>query len=128
MSDWHEASWWRKGVEAGWIGVYEQEMIRYIENEYGKLTEDVRCSLLFLSLFLKAGHTVLPLDKSPVEWASIIGINMGEIEGLEALNINKNVLEMSPVTGIPGELKPFIISDNNFSFRKSYNHEYKLLQ
>jgi len=128
MSDRHEASWWRKGVEAGWIGVYEQEMIRYIENEYGKLTEDVRCSLLFLSLFLKAGHTVLPLDKSPVEWASIIGINMGEIEGLEALKINKNVLEMSPVTGIPGELKPFIISDNNFSFRKSYNQEYKLLQ
>ena len=128
MNDSHEFGWWNRGVEAGWIGVYEQEMIRYIENEYGKLTEDVRCSLLFLSLFLKAGHTVLPLDKSPVEWASIIGINMGEIEGLEALKINKNVLEMSPVTGIPGELKPFIISNKNFSFRKSYNQEYKLLQ
>ena len=128
MSDKHEISWWKAGVEAGWIGVYEQEMIRYIESEHRKLPDDVRCSLLFLSLFLKAGHTVLPLDKSPVEWAEIIGINTGEIEGLEALKINKNVLEMSPVTGLPGELKPFIINGNNFSFRKSYNQEYKLLQ
>ena len=128
MSDKHEISWWKTGVEAGWIGVYEQEMIRYIESEHGKLPDDVRCSLLFLSLFLKAGHTVLPLDKSPVEWAAIVGINMGEIEGLEALKINKNVLEMSPVTGLPGELKPFIISGNSFSFRKLYNQEYKLLQ
>ena len=128
MSDRLEASWWRKGVEDGWIGVYEQEMIRYIEGEYGKIPDEIRCSLLFLSLFLKAGHTVLPLDKSPVEWAAAIGINMAEIDGLEAVIINKKTLEKSPVTGKPGELKPFIISGSNLSYRKSYNQEYKLLQ
>jgi exodeoxyribonuclease V alpha subunit len=128
MSKSKNSEWWQAGVEDNWIGVYEQEMIRYIEEEYGQVSDELRCALLFLSLFLKAGHTVLPLDRSPADWAAVIGVNLAESDGFLEHKINKESLKDSPVTGNPGEVKPFILTDESFSFRKSYNQENKLLQ
>jgi len=128
MSASKEKNWWSEGVEAGWIDVYEQEMIRYLEEEEGELSDDVRCPIVFLSLFLKAGHTALPLDKTPTEWASELGLHSHEIRELPKLIISKKELEESPVTGNSDELRPFTISGNTLSFRKTKNQEYKLLQ
>jgi exodeoxyribonuclease V alpha subunit len=128
MSVLTENSWWDAGIEDGWIGVYEKEMISYLEQRHGKLPDDVICSITFLSLFLKAGHTVLPMDISPLEWGSVIGLNHAELNGLETLKIDKNTLENCPLIGKPGEIKPFILSQKSLSFRKSLNQENKLLQ
>lgn len=128
MSASEEKNWWTEGVEAGWIEVYEQEMIRYLEGEEEGISDDVRCPVVFLSLFLKAGHTALPLDRTPAEWASELGLHLSEIGDLSGINISKNVLENSHLTGKPSEIKPFIISDDTLSFRKTYYRENKLLQ
>ena len=49
-------NWFEKGVEAGWIENYEREMLRFLENEYGDLSDGIRMCAVFTSLFIKAGH------------------------------------------------------------------------
>lgn len=128
MSGSEEKSWWSEGIEAGWIGEYEQQMIRYLEREEGKLDDDIRCPIVFLSLYLKAGHTALPLDQSPMEWGTGLGLNATEIRELSNLKISRRRVENSPLIGKPGDIKPFIISGDILTFRNTYYKENKLLQ
>jgi len=44
-----------KILESAWVGVQEQEMLRFMEKTYGELSEPEKNCAIFASLFLKAG-------------------------------------------------------------------------
>lgn len=120
--------WWERGVEAGRIGRYEREMIRFLEKEFGALSESERLATLFTSLFLKAGHTTLPLDKTPREWLSILGANSDEKWELPNEKMDIPELKKSKMMGSVGEMTPFTHDGDNLSFRLNKELENSLLQ
>lgn len=116
--------WFEKGVESGWIENYEREILRFLENEYGDLSEDIRMCAVFTSLFIKAGHTCLPLDLSPLEWVEILGLdvenpNIFTSEKLKISDVNSRL-----IVGSPGDMKPLILADNRLTFRRYWYYEY----
>lgn len=123
-----EFEWWERGVETGHIGRYEREMIRVLEKEYGSLSESVRLATLFTSLFLKAGHTTLPLDKTPQEWLSILGSMSDEKWELPGEKVDIQELKRSKIIGSEGELTPFTLDGECLSYRKNFILENTLLQ
>ena len=120
--------WWERGVESGHIGRYEREMTRVIEKEFGPMSESSRLAVLFTSLFLKAGHTTLPLDKTPREWLTILGSMSEEKWVLPDEKIDAAELKKSRIAGSAGELTPFTIVGEKLSFRKNRKMEESLLQ
>ena len=123
-----EFEWWVRGVELGRIGKYEREMIRVLEKEYGTLSESSRLAILFTSLFLKAGHTLLPLDKTPAEWLSILGVISEEKWELPREKMDSIELKKSRIAGSVGEMTPFTTDGEYLSFRKYVEMENTLLQ
>tara|TARA_R100001143_G_C3360893_1_gene135506 strand:- start:51 stop:1895 length:1845 start_codon:yes stop_codon:yes gene_type:complete len=120
--------WWERGIETGRVGRYEREMVRVLEKEFGTLPESSRLTALFTSLFFKAGHTTLPLDKTPAEWLTILGSLTDEIWELPDEKIDISELKKSRIAGSVDELTPFTIDGDNFSFRKNRVMENALLQ
>ena len=121
-------TWWEAGIRAGWIERYEQEMIRFVEEEFGRLNEDVCCALVFTSLFLKGGHTALPLDQSPGEWATILGLDHEQSAHLSDEKPDIERIKESVLISDTYDIKPLVLQNNVLSFRKYYNQEVKLLQ
>ena len=115
--------WFDRGIEAGWIGTYEQEVVRFLEKEYGNLSDEVRLCLVFLSLFIKAGHTCLPLEKSPVEWIQILNMDQIQFSDFSDDNIAISELKMSPLVGMEGDMKPIILSGSRCTFRRYWYYE-----
>lgn len=120
--------WWERGVDAGRIGRYEREMIRVLEKEFGTLSESVRLAALFTSLFLKAGHTTLPLDKTPQEWLTFLGSISEDKWELPDKKIDIIELKKSGIVGNVGELTPFTHDGKTLSYRKNKELESTLLQ
>ncbi|MDZ7719642.1 MAG: exodeoxyribonuclease V subunit alpha [Balneolaceae bacterium] len=116
--------WFEEGVESGWIEIYEREMLRFLEREYGKLDDGIRMCTVFLSLFIKAGHTCLPLDRSPQEWVEILGLDLENSSLLKRENLNVSEVKTSPIVGSPGDMKPLILSENRLTFRRYWYYEY----
>jgi hypothetical protein len=79
------SDWWADGLETGWLGLYEMEMIRFLGKEFGKLSQDEKLCAVFTSLFLKSGHTCLPLEMSPQEWGGILGLEESSIKILPSV-------------------------------------------
>ncbi len=123
-----ESEWWERGVELGRIGRYEREMVRVLEKEFGTLSESSRLATLFTSLFLKAGHTMLPLDKSPSEWLSILGSITDEKWELPDKKIDINELRKRQIAGPVEQMTPFTLDGDHLSFRKNIEMENTLLQ
>ena len=121
-------TWWEAGIRAGWIERYEQEMIRFMEEEFGRMNEDVRCALVFTSLFLKGGHTALPLDQSPGEWATILGLDHEQSAHLSDEKPDIERIKESVLISDTYDIKPLVLQNSLLSFRKYYNQEVKLLQ
>lgn len=92
MSD-QVKNWWQAGIESGWIGTYEKEMLRFMEREFGELSEGEKITAVFTSLFLKAGHTCLPLNLPPSEWGGILGLENSAIEVLQKEVMDLNSLK-----------------------------------
>lgn len=123
--------WWGMGIgpdSAGWIGRSEREMIRFLEKEMGELDEDCRLAILFVSLFLKAGHTSLPLDQTPKEWGEIIGLEPGIIESLPGRFIDPKRLAERELIG--NDKKPALmnLSESGLSMSKYHSMENKVIQ
>ena len=121
-------TWWEAGIRAGWIERYEQEMIRFMEEEFGRMNEDVCCALVFTSLFLKGGHTALPLDQSPGEWATILGLDHEQSAHLSDEKPDIERIKESVLISDTYDIKPLVLQNNLLSFRKYYYQEVKLLQ
>lgn len=115
--------WFEAGLKAGWIETYEREMLRFLENEYGDLGSDVRMCLVFLSLFIKAGHTCLPLDLAPLEWIEVLGLDIEDRSFIPAGKLSLNSLKACPITGPEGEMKPLILTDHRVTFRRYLYYE-----
>lgn len=115
--------WFEEGVESGWIENYERESLRFLEEEYGELSDDIRICLVFLSLFIKAGHTCLPLDRSPQEWIEILGLDIENSSIFQSDNIEASKVKSSPIVGFEGDMKPLILRDNRLTFRRYWFYE-----
>ncbi|MEX2602269.1 MAG: exodeoxyribonuclease V subunit alpha [Balneolaceae bacterium] len=109
--------WRKRGVAEGWIGRYEQELLHFLQEEITTLSESAELAILFLSLFLQAGHTCLPLDRTPEEWIELLDLDPGS-ESLELPDLDPGQLESCPAIGRPGDDVLFII-DKNRLYRRS---------
>ncbi len=123
-----KTNWWTHGIKNGWIGVYEQEMIQFMEKEFGELTDDEKLCAVFVSLFLKAGHACLPLNRSAKEWAKIMGIDHDDIKGLPENSFAGDSFPDSEIIGSEHQATPFVLEDNRLSFRRFWSYENKLLK
>ncbi len=119
--------WYNQGIESGWIHLYEREWIRFLESEYGTLSETEKLCIVFLSRFLFAGHVILPLDLSPADWFSIIEPDQQIPENLPNKKVLIDDLNRSALVGKNGELKPLYLEGKNLSIRKYRVYEKKLL-
>ena len=116
-------NWFEKGVESGWIENYEREMLRFMEKEYGDLSDDIRMCAVFTSLFIKAGHTCLPLDRSPQEWVEILGLDVENSNIFTSEKLKASEIKLSPIVGSAGDMKPLILTDNRLTFRRYWYYE-----
>ncbi|TVP99105.1 MAG: exodeoxyribonuclease V subunit alpha [Balneolaceae bacterium] len=121
-------TWWEAGIRSGWIEVYEREMIRFMEDEFGPLDDDVQCAAVFASLFLKDGHTALPLSLSPREWAHILGLDQDQAVLLPDEKPDIVKISQSAVVSESFHLKPLALHGDMLSFRKYVSYEDNLLQ
>ena len=121
-------NWFDSGVDQGWIEQYEQEAVRFLESEYGELSQSERLCFVFTSLFQKAGHTALPLYLSPVEWA--YRLDLGEISYamLPEVPINREQLSNSSIISADDQFTPLVLEDGLISFRKNRSRERGLLK
>lgn len=115
--------WFEEGVESGWIEMYERELIRFLEKEYGEISNEIRTCLVFLSLFIKAGHTCLPVDRSPLEWAEILGLDLGDKSLFLDEKMKREALKSSPIVGSAGDMNPLILTGNQLTFRRFWFYE-----
>ena len=107
--------WFLHGQSEGWLSLKEIELVRFLESEFGDLNE---CELLvsvFLSLFEENGHVILPLYKTPDEWALILGLNdSASVQLLKEIPVVKETDFIgSELVGNPEEKKPFILDQKN---------------
>lgn len=116
--------WFEEGIESGWIEIYEREMLRFLRKEYGALDDNIRLCVIFLSLFIKDGHTCLPLDRSPREWVEILGLDLEEISVMPREKIDISSLKTSPIVGSEGDMKPLILTDKRVTFRRYWFYEH----
>ncbi len=123
-----QLTWWEEGVKAGWIELYEQEMVRFLELEFGPLSDEEKLCAVFVSLFLKAGHTCLPIQEKTNLWAQDLGLDPDDIRHLPKGHVDISALQNSRIIGELYEMKPFALHQNLLSFRKVKNQEEKLLQ
>ncbi len=121
-------NWFESGIDQGWIEQYEQEAVRFLESEYGELSQSERLCFVFTSLFQKAGHTALPLYLSPVEWAE--RLDLGEISNakLPDVPINREQLSNSSIISADDQFTPLVLEDGLISFRKNRSRERGLLK
>lgn len=123
MKDWFEA-----GLESGWIGIYECELLRFLEREYGAISDEIRMCVVFLSLFIKAGHTCLPVNKSPDQWVEILGL---DVEGgifFPGEKIDLPDSGSDKIIGSAGDIKPLTLSGSRLTFRRYWNYEFNVGQ
>jgi exodeoxyribonuclease V alpha subunit len=121
-------TWWEAGIRSGWIELYEREMIRFMEDEFGPLPDEVRCAAVFTSLFLKDGHTALPLSVSPRDWAQILGLDQDQTVLLSGEKPDIKRIGQSAVVSESFGLRPLALHGDLLSFRKYITYEDKLLQ
>jgi exodeoxyribonuclease V alpha subunit len=121
------SDWWADGLETGWLGLYEMEMIRFLGKEFGKLSQDEKLCAVFTSLFLKSGHTCLPLEMSPQEWGGILGLEESSIKILPSV-INVTEIKKSSLTGDPGDKNPFLLENNQLMFNRIRNSEQQIAE
>ena len=115
--------WYSSGVTEGWIELYEQELVQYLEARHGKLTDMEKLIAVFTSLFLKAGHVSLPIDQSPKEWAGQLDLDSPSGSQLSELPLDRAELAVNRLTGEGDEEKPFILHGDRISILRFFMYE-----
>ena len=119
-------NWYSSGITEGWIELYEQELVRYLEQKYGNLTDQEKLIVVFTSLFLKEGHVSLPIDQSPKEWADHLDLDKLIERELADLPMDRADLESNRIIGKGDEEKPFIMHGDRISIRRFFMYEKKI--
>lgn len=88
-------SWWTEGIRQSWLGSYETELVYFLQEKYGVLSEEQQLVVVFLSLFLKSGHTTLPLYHPPRKWGETVGLPPGSSRLLSTEPIRPTSLMVS---------------------------------
>src|SRR5690625_2756886 len=113
-----------QGEPGSWIGRYEEELLRFLEKEYGKLQENVAKAILYASLFVHAGHVCLPLKKSEREWRVLLDLDYGpEAERTGAISHSPRELLDHPAVGLPEEETPFVVDGEFLFIRRQYTQQ-----
>lgn len=128
MADQEKYPWLEKGVKSGWITLYEQEMLRFMEEEYGDLSETEKLCTVFSSLFVNAGHTMLPLDRTARAWGELLGIPDEDLELLPDRVIKPEELQNSQIVTESDGMKPLMLRGHNLAFRRYALYEKELLE
>jgi len=115
-------------VKAGWIELYEQELIRFMEKEFGPLSDKEKLCAVFVSLFLKAGHTCLPIQEKTSLWAQELGLDPDDIRRLPKGHVKITELQNSKIIGGEGEVRPLVLHQNLLALQKIKHQEEELLQ
>ncbi|MFO7798890.1 MAG: exodeoxyribonuclease V subunit alpha [Rhodohalobacter sp.] len=113
--------WYSSGKSDGWVETYEQELVRYLESRYGKLTDMEKLIAVFTSLFLKAGHVSLPVDQSPKEWAGHLDLDNPSALQLPEIQLDRAELKSNRLIG--DEERPFILHGDRISIRRFFMYE-----
>jgi exodeoxyribonuclease V alpha subunit len=121
----HLPKWVLNGIETGWIGRYEQQLIVFLEEEFDFVDEDVLMAVIFLSLFVQAGHVCLPLDLSVGEWMKILDFYHPELNQEKRMN-PEDLLYLAPFGS--GEKVPFVIDQDKLYFRSDWMKELTVYQ
>jgi exodeoxyribonuclease V alpha subunit len=115
--------WYSSGITEGWIELYEQELVRYLTQKYGNLSDREKLITVFTSLFLKEGHVSLPIDQSPKEWLAQLDMdNLNETE-LSDLPMDRAELESNRLIGKEEAEKPFVMHGDRISIRRFFMYE-----
>lgn len=120
--------WWNHGIQNGWIETYEEELIRFLESEFGELSDNEKLFTVFSSLFIKLGNTSLPVDLSPAEWSAICDLDDQIRSILPDQPLDLEFFQNSPLTGNSEIIKPFILDGKMLSIRRYWNMEMRLSQ
>ncbi len=123
-------NWWSDGIRKGWLGRYESELVYFLREKTGRLTNDEQLVLVFLSLFLKSGHTTLPLGLSPKKWGEVVGLPPESIALLPGKKIQAGDLLKNEKLA-SGSLEPFtplVATPERVSFRKQFQYESSISQ
>lgn len=127
MSTVTERNWFEYGVKSGWIEAYEQESVRFMEQEFGGLSDAEKLCAVFISLFYKAGHTALPLHLSPKQWAEQLDMDQSALQKLPGKPIDIGALQAGKLICKERDLKPFVIEENRLSYQKIWKQEQDIL-
>jgi len=102
---------------------HELEMIRFLESEYGVLSEDEKIAASLTSLFVHDGHVCMPIDRPVIELTDIIDPDKREYQKLKSGTLE---FSGSKIIGKPGSGKPFIQNQGKLYIQKFYNQEQNL--
>ena len=119
-------NWYSSGITEGWIELYEQELVHYLEQKYGNITDQEKLIAVFTSLFLKEGHVSLPIDQSPKEWADHLDLDKLIERELADLPMDRADLESNRIIGKGDKEKPFIMHGDRISIRRFFMYEKKI--
>ncbi|TVR18855.1 MAG: exodeoxyribonuclease V subunit alpha [Balneolaceae bacterium] len=120
-------SWFDEGIKQSWIERYEQEAVRFLKSEFGELTETEILSVVFVSLFNKAGHTALPVHLSPQQWAEWLEIPVEHRAKLPKTSLTEENIGKCRIISRSAQT-PLLIEDGLISFQKSRFREKAILQ
>ncbi|MEX2436025.1 MAG: exodeoxyribonuclease V subunit alpha, partial [Balneolaceae bacterium] len=119
-------NWWSHGIQNGWIEIYEEELIRFLEAEFGELSDHEKLFTVFSSLFIKSGNTCLPVNLSPGEWAAICDLDDQIRNMLPDQPLDIEIFQKSVLTGNSEIIRPFILDGKMLSIRRYWNMEMRL--
>lgn len=116
------SDWKKRGISDGWIGRYEQELLCFLDEEIAPLSESVELAVVFLSLFLQAGHTCLPLDRTPEEWIRLLDLDP-DVGWPVFPDLDLAELQNYVAVGHPGEEVLFLIVKERLYRRREWRDE-----
>lgn len=95
---------------------FDNELIRFIEEEYGEISPEEKLTVILTVQFRTAGHVCLPVERSVREMGKLIGIDPPIIKQLPDRPLN---LSGSSIIGEPGKGTPFVLDG-----KRLYQHRY----
>src|SRR5690625_3761259 len=80
-------------------------------------------AVLFALLFVKAGHTRLPLEMHPGQWIRHLDLDTDSIDPASIPHPDLNTLIAHPAVGAADEVTPFIIEESSLYIRRNLQRE-----
>ncbi len=102
---------------------HEREIVRFLETEYGDLTEDEKLAAMLTSLFIRDGHVCMPADRTVSELAEILDPEDAKLRNLKTGKLH---LKNSKIVGGSDSELPMILTGNRLYFHRYFRQEQNL--